>query len=117
VTLIIDTPIGVTLDAAALKNGTAFGYINSGWSARHTGQPMITAYVSLAISGPRTKLQVEILGEFRDAEGLGALAYDLDWHRAPSLSTGALCHWSHLGRGRWISGGWRHASGHLISSD
>lgn len=76
VTLVIDTPIDVTLDEAVLKNGEAVGYITSGGYGHHVGQSMALAYVNAVNAAPHTKLQVEILGEFRDAEVLGAPAYD-----------------------------------------
>jgi len=77
VTMIIDVDgIDVSNDEAILKDGQAVGYISSGGYAHHAKKSMAMGYVSTENSEPGTKLQVEILGEFYDAEILGAPIYD-----------------------------------------
>ena len=75
-TLSIDTPIDVTLDEAVLVGGEAVGYITSGSFAHHVGQSMAMAYVATPHADAGGKVQVEILGEMRDAEIMGAPVYD-----------------------------------------
>ena len=76
VTLTIDTDIDVSLDEAVMKDGEAVGYITSGGYAHHVGKSMAMAYVSTPNAAAGTALQVEILGEFYDAEVQGAPLYD-----------------------------------------
>ena len=68
--------IDVSGDEAILLDGTAVGYVSSGGYAHHVGKPMAMGYVESEKVTPGTKLQVEILGEFYDAEVLGAPIYD-----------------------------------------
>ena len=77
VTMVIDVDaIDVSNDEAILKDGQAVGYVSSGGYAHRVGQSMAMGYVKSAHAGAGTKLQVEILGLFYDAEILGAAAYD-----------------------------------------
>lgn len=76
VTLVIDTDIDVTLDEAVLKDGEAVGYISSGGFAHHVKKSMAMAYVATEHAGAGSKLQVEILGEFHDAEVQAGPVYD-----------------------------------------
>ncbi len=76
VTLTIDSPIDVALDEAILIDGKAVGYISSGGYAHHVGKSMAMGYVDTASATPGTRLEVEILGEFRSAEVQGAPLYD-----------------------------------------
>ncbi|MCJ8311275.1 MAG: FAD-dependent oxidoreductase, partial [Hyphomicrobiales bacterium] len=76
VTLVIDTDIDVTLDEAVLKEGEAVGYISSGGYAHHVKKSMAMAYVATEHAGAGSKLQVEILGEFHDAEVQAGPVYD-----------------------------------------
>ena len=63
VTLVIDTPIDVTLDEAVLKDGEAVGYITSGGYAHIVDKSMALAYVSTQNAEAGAELEVEILGE------------------------------------------------------
>ena len=76
VTLIIDTPIDVTLDEAIMKDGKAVGYISSGGYAHHVGKSMAMGYVETAHAAPGSELEVEILGEFYTATVQGEPVYD-----------------------------------------
>lgn len=76
VTLVIDTDIDVTLDEAVLKDSEAVGYISSGGFAHHVKKSMAMAYVATEHAGAGSKLQVEILGEFHDAEVQAGPVYD-----------------------------------------
>ena len=77
VTMVINVDaIDVSNDEAILKDGQAVGYVSSGGYAHRVGQSMAMGYVKTAYAGAGTKLQVEILGLFYDAEILGAAAYD-----------------------------------------
>ncbi|GAA6165672.1 FAD-dependent oxidoreductase [Pelagimonas sp. KU-00592-HH] len=77
VTMTIDVDgIDVSNDEAILKDGEAVGYISSGGYAHHAKKSMAMGYVTAEHAAAGTKLQVEILGEFYDAEVLGAPIYD-----------------------------------------
>ncbi len=77
VTMTIDVDgIDVSNDEAILKDGEAVGYVSSGGYGHRVGKSMAMGYVATESAAPGTKLQVEILGEFYDAEVLGAPAYD-----------------------------------------
>jgi dimethylglycine dehydrogenase len=77
VTMVIDVDaIDVSNDEAILKDGQAVGYVSSGGYAHRVGQSMAMGYVKTAYAGAGTKLQVEILGLFYDAEILGEAVYD-----------------------------------------
>jgi dimethylglycine dehydrogenase len=77
VTMVIDVDgIDVSNDEAILKEGEAVGYVSSGGYGHRVGKSMAMGYVSAENAVPGTKLQVEILGEFYDAEVLGAPVYD-----------------------------------------
>ncbi len=77
VTMTIDVDgIDVSNDEAILKDGEAVGYVSSGGYGHRVGKSMAMGYVAIESAAPGTKLQVEILGEFYDAEVLGAPAYD-----------------------------------------
>ena len=84
VTMVIDTPIDVTLDEAVLKDGDAVGYITSGGFAHHVGKSMAMAYVQAEHAEASTILDVEILGELYPAEVQGAPVYDPDGARMRS---------------------------------
>ncbi|MET1413409.1 FAD-dependent oxidoreductase [Roseibium sp. HPY-6] len=77
VTMTIDVDgIDVSNDEAILKDGAAVGYVSSGGFAHHVNRSMAMGYVATEHSTPGTALKVEILGEFFDAEVLGAPIYD-----------------------------------------
>jgi dimethylglycine dehydrogenase len=77
VTMTIDVDgIDVSNDEAILKDGEAVGYVSSGGYGHRIGASMAMGYVTAEHAAPGTTLQVEILGEFYDAEVLGAAAYD-----------------------------------------
>ena len=76
VTLVIDTPIDVTLDEAVLCDGNAVGYITSGGYAHHAGKSMAMAYVSAECADAESNLQVEILGDMYDAKVQAEPIYD-----------------------------------------
>ena len=76
VTLVVDTDIDVTLAEAVLKDGEAVGYISSGGYAHHVQKSMAMAYVATEHATPGSQLQVEILGEFHDAEVPAGPVYD-----------------------------------------
>ncbi|WP_170789027.1 GcvT family protein [Ruegeria lacuscaerulensis] len=77
VTMTIDVDgIDVSNDEAILKDGEAVGYVSSGGYGHRVGKSMAMGYVASDSAAPGTKLQVEILGEFYDAEVLGGPAYD-----------------------------------------
>ena len=78
VTLVVDTEIDVTLDEAVLRDGEAVGYITSGGYSHRSQKSMALAYVNTENAESGTKLQVEILGEFHDAEVQGGPLYDPD---------------------------------------
>ncbi|MBO9436466.1 FAD-dependent oxidoreductase [Ruegeria sp. R13_0] len=81
VILDIDTSIDVTLDEAVLKDGAAVGYITSGGYSHRSQKSMALAYVSVENAAAGSKLQVEILGEMRDAEVLDGPIYDAEGTR------------------------------------
>ncbi len=77
VTMTIDVDgIDVSNDEAILKDGEAVGYVSSGGYGHRVGKSMAMGYVTTESAAPGTKLQVEILGEFYDAEVLGGPLYD-----------------------------------------
>ncbi len=77
VTMTIDVDgIDVSNDEAILKDGAAVGYVSSGGFAHRVGRSMAMGYVAAEHAAPGTALQVEILGEFYDAEVLGGPIYD-----------------------------------------
>ncbi len=76
VTLVIDTPIDVTLDEAIIKEGEAVGYISSGGFAHHVGKSMAMGYISNEYAQPDTEVHVEILGDLYRAVVQGAPLYD-----------------------------------------
>jgi dimethylglycine dehydrogenase len=77
VTMTIDVEgIDVSNDEAILKDGEAVGYGSSGGYGHRVGKSMAMGYVAAEHAIPGSTLQVEILGEFYDAEVLGAPIYD-----------------------------------------
>ena len=78
VTLVIDTPIDVTLDEAILHAGEAVGYISSGGYAHHVGKSMAMGYVAVEHAASGNHLDVEILGEIYKAEVQGTPLYDAE---------------------------------------
>ena len=76
VTLVVDTPIDVSLDETILVDGNAIGYISSGGYAHHVGKSMAMGYVATEHSTLGTTVQVEILGDFYSAEIQGSPLYD-----------------------------------------
>jgi dimethylglycine dehydrogenase len=77
VMLVISTDgIDVVHDEAILKDGTPVGYVSSGGYAHHVCQSMAMGYVADEFAAPGTTLQVEILGNFYDAEVLSGPIYD-----------------------------------------
>jgi dimethylglycine dehydrogenase len=77
VTMTIDVEgIDVSNDEAILKDGEAVGYVSSGGYGHRVGKSMAMGYIAAEHAAPGATLQVEILGQFYDAEVLGAPAYD-----------------------------------------
>ena len=77
VTLVVDVDgIDVSNDEAILHGGKAVGYVSSGGYAHHVGKSMAMGYVDADHAAAGNMLQVEILGQFYDAEVLGAPLYD-----------------------------------------
>lgn len=77
VTLTIDVDgIDVTGDEAILHDGAAVGYVSSGGYAHRVGKSMAMGYVATEQAAAGSMLQVEILGEFYEAEVQGAPLYD-----------------------------------------
>ena len=77
VTMVIDVDgIDVCNDEAILKDGKAVGYVSSGGYAHRVQKSMAMGYVQAEHASAGTKLQVEILGEFYQAEVLGGPIYD-----------------------------------------
>jgi len=77
VTMVIDVDgIDVCNDEAILKDGKAVGYVSSGGYAHRVQKSMAMGYVQADHASAGTKLQVEILGEFYQAEVLGGPIYD-----------------------------------------
>ena len=84
VTLTVETDMDVTLDEAVLKDGTAIGYITSGGYAHHVGRSMALAYVAAEHAEAGARVDVEIMGEMKAAEVLGAPIYDANGGRMRS---------------------------------
>ena len=77
VTMVIDVDgIDVCNDEAILKDGKAVGYVSSGGYAHRVQKSMAMGYVETNHASAGTQLQVEILGEFYNAEVLGGPIYD-----------------------------------------
>ena len=77
VTMVIDVDgIDVCNDEAILKDGKAVGYVSSGGYAHRVQKSMAMGYVQAEHASAYTKLQVEILGEFYQAEVLRDPIYD-----------------------------------------
>jgi dimethylglycine dehydrogenase len=68
--------IDVSNDEAILHAGEAIGYVSSGGYAHRVQKSMAMGYVKTKFAAAGTKLQVEILGEFYDAEVIAAPLYD-----------------------------------------
>jgi len=66
----------VSGDEAIVKDGIAVGYISSGGYAHHVQKSMAMGYVTTGNTVAGTKLQVEILGTFYEAEVQGEPVYD-----------------------------------------
>jgi len=77
--------IDVSNDEAILKNEKPIGYISSGGYAHYVKKSVALGYVPTEHSKPRTKLQVEILGEIYNAEVQGEPLYDADGSRMREL--------------------------------
>ena len=73
--------IDVSNDEAILKNEEPIGYISSGGYAHYVNKSVALGYVPIEHSKPKTKLQVEILGEIYNAVVQGAPLYDPDGAR------------------------------------
>ena len=84
VTLTVETDMDVTLDEAVLKDGEAIGYITSGGYAHHVGKSMALAYVASEHAEAGSRVDVEIMGEMKSAEVLGAPIYDANGGRMRS---------------------------------
>ena len=77
VTMVIDVDgIDVCNDEAILKDGKAVGYVSSGGYAYRVQKSMAMGYVQAEHASAGTKLHIEILGEFYQAEVLGGPIYD-----------------------------------------
>jgi len=77
VTMVIDVDgIDVSNDEAILVDGVAVGYVSSGGYAHHVKKSVAMGYVGAAHAAAGTRVQVEILGQFYDAEIQGAPLYD-----------------------------------------
>lgn len=70
--------IDVSNDEAILMNDEPVGYVSSGGYAHRVGKSMAMGYIRFDCAKPGNLLQVEILGEFYEAEVLGAPIYDAD---------------------------------------
>ena len=81
VTLVIQTPIDVTLDEAIMKDGEAIGYISSGGYAHHIDKSMAMGYLATEYEVAGTVLEVEILSELYPAVVQSAPLYDVDGSR------------------------------------
>jgi dimethylglycine dehydrogenase len=68
--------IDVSNDEAILHAGEAIGYVSSGGYAHRVQKSMAMGYVKTKFAAAGTKLQVEILGQFYDAEVIAAPLYD-----------------------------------------
>ena len=77
VTMVIDVDgIDVSNDEAILVDGVAVGYVSSGGYAHHVKKSVAMGYVGAAHAGAGTRVQIEILGQFYDAEIQGTPLYD-----------------------------------------
>ena len=77
VTMVIDVDgIDVCNDEAILSDGKPVGYVSSGGYAHRVQKSMAMGYVQADHASAGTKLQVEILGEFYQAEVLRGPIYD-----------------------------------------
>ena len=68
--------IDVSGDEAILKEGVPIGYVSSSGYAHHASKSMAMGYVRTQFAAPGTKLHVEVLGRFYDAEVLPGPIYD-----------------------------------------
>jgi len=76
VSMVIDVDgIDVSNDEAILKDGKAVGYVSSGGYAHRVQKSMAMGYVETAYAEAGTRLEVEILGTFYEAEVLGGAIY------------------------------------------
>jgi dimethylglycine dehydrogenase len=77
VAMVIDVDgIDVSNDEAILVDGVTVGYVSSGGYAHHVKKSVAMSYVEAAHASAGTRVQVEILGQFYDAEIQGAPLYD-----------------------------------------
>ena len=77
VTMVIDVEnIDVCSDEAILKDGETVGYVSSGGFGHRVQKSIAMGYVESNYANSGTQLQVEILGEFYNAEVLGGPIYD-----------------------------------------
>jgi dimethylglycine dehydrogenase len=77
VAMVIDVDgIDVSNDEAILVDGVTVGYVSSGGYAHHVKKSVAMSYVEAAHASVGTRVQVEILGQFYDAEIQGAPLYD-----------------------------------------
>ena len=75
--MVIDVDgIDVSNDEAILKDGKAVGYVSSGGYAYRVQKSMAMGYVESACAVAGTKLEVEILGAFYEAEVIDGAIYD-----------------------------------------
>jgi len=84
VTLAVDTDIDVTLDEAVLKDGKSIGYITSGGYGHHVNKSIAMAYIENNEAKPGNRVDVEILGEFYQAEVTADALYDPSGQRMRS---------------------------------
>ena len=78
----IDTQdIDVTLDEAILKDGECVGYITSGGYAHHSKTSVAIGFLPVALIEEGRQVQIEILGERRDARLITRTLFDPDNQR------------------------------------
>ena len=70
VTMIMDSDgTDAAHDEAILQDGNPVGFVSSGGYAQHVGRSMAIGYVAAQRAAPGATLQVEVLGNFYDANG------------------------------------------------
>ena len=66
----------VSADEAIMHDGSCVGYVTSGGYAHYVKKSMAMGYVPPNLSAPGTALQIEINGDFYEAEVVGAPLWD-----------------------------------------
>ncbi|ESZ37586.1 glycine cleavage system protein T [Mesorhizobium sp. L2C054A000] len=79
VTLVVKTEdLDCVADEPIFHDGVCVGYVTSGGFGHTVGKSLAMGYVPAALAGDGTKLQVELLGHFYDAEVTARALYDPD---------------------------------------